>query len=51
MQCSSCGIEFKQAILLALLVDAGAKTSPSPNYCAYTNDHEHTWQEDIPDER
>lgn len=44
MKCQACGESFKRAMLLALLIDAGAKTS-DPNYCPDTEDNQHQWIE------
>ena len=46
MKCEACDQSLKRAMILALLVDFGAKTSPGPNYCPATDDHEHKWIEE-----
>lgn len=37
--CSACGLSLGQALLLACLVDAGARTMPHPLQCAGGGEH------------
>lgn len=42
MSCAECGETLARTLVLALLVDAGAKTR-DPNYCFKSKDNEHVW--------
>lgn len=40
--CEACGADLRRAMVLALMIEAGARTR-DPNECPETEDHEHRW--------
>ena len=44
-KCRACGETLYRAMLIAMLIAAGAQTQ-DPNYCPATQFHEHEWSND-----